>query len=199
MQLWATFRPTKYKFHYVAPQFYIFRRTVWIAPNFLHWNAHIFLFGLILRDIPNSITPQTTLRLLPIPVGLLVIPCTRQCRRPPLPHTPSPFVSCPGQRNRRRPVPVPVTGVRYNSLLWMCALNTLIWPDQCNYQMNFKMNIHYISSLLVTTSTQPPFEPPGPECYMQSECEVGCCYTLTGEILWDHLFTEGSTKIGEYR
>ena len=25
--------------------------------------------------------------------------------------------SCPGQRNRRRPVPVPVTGVRYNSLL----------------------------------------------------------------------------------
>ena len=25
--------------------------------------------------------------------------------------------SCPGQRNQRRPVPVPVTGVRYNSLL----------------------------------------------------------------------------------
>ena len=28
-----------------------------------------------------------------------------------------------------RPVPVPVTGVRYNSLLWMCTLNTLTWPD----------------------------------------------------------------------
>ena len=25
--------------------------------------------------------------------------------------------SCSGQRNRRRPVPVPVTGVRYNSFL----------------------------------------------------------------------------------
>ena len=43
---------------------------------------------------------------------------------------PSPlFVSCPGQRNQWRPVPVPVTGVRYNSLLWMCTLNTLTWPD----------------------------------------------------------------------
>ena len=105
----------------------MFRRTVQIAPNFLHWNAHIFLFDLILRDIPNSITPQTTLRLLPIPVGLLVLPCTCQCRRPPL--LPSPFFSCPGQRNWRRSVPVPVTGVRYNSLLWMCTLNTLTWPD----------------------------------------------------------------------
>ena len=37
-------------------------------------------------------------------------------------------LSCPRQRNQRRPVPVPVTGVRYNSLLWMCTLNTLTWP-----------------------------------------------------------------------
>ena len=85
---WATFRPTKLKFHYVAPQFFIFQWTVQMVPNFLHWNAHIFLFGLILRDIPNSITnsitPQTTLRPLPIPVGLLVFPCTCQCRRSPL-------------------------------------------------------------------------------------------------------------------
>ena len=88
-----------------------------------------FSFGLILRDIPNSITPQTTLRLLPIPVGLLVLPCTRQCRRPhPTPYALPLFPSCPGQRNRRRPVPVPVTGVRYNSLLWICTLNTLTWP-----------------------------------------------------------------------
>ena len=38
-------------------------------------------------------------------------------------------MTCPGQSNQRRPVPVPVTGVRYNSLLWMCTLNTLTWPD----------------------------------------------------------------------
>ena len=75
--IWATFRPTKFKFHYVASQFFIFRRTAQIAPNVLHWNAHIFLFGLILRDIPNSKTPQTTLRLLAIPVGLPVLPYTR--------------------------------------------------------------------------------------------------------------------------
>ena len=106
------------KFHYVAPQFFIFRRTVQIAPNFLHWNVHIFLFGLILRDIPNSITPRITLRLLPIPV---------QAVPPPPPYSLPPFVPCPGQKNRRRPVPVPVTGVRYNSLLWMCTVNTLTW------------------------------------------------------------------------
>ena len=123
--IWATFRPTKFKIHYVAPQFFIFfGGTVQIAPNFFHWNAHIFL----LRDIPNFITPQTTLRLLPIPVGLLVLPCTWQCRWfPLLPLTF--FFPCPGQRNWRRPVPVPVTGVRYNSLLRMCTLNTLTWPD----------------------------------------------------------------------
>ena len=32
--------------------------------------------------------------------GLLVLPCTRQCRLSPL--TPSSFFSCPGQRNRRK-------------------------------------------------------------------------------------------------
>ena len=115
------------KFHYVAPQFLIFGRTVQIAPNFLHWSTHIFLLGLILRDTPNSIIPQTTLCLLPIPVRLLVLPCTRQCKQSPPP--PTHLFSCPGQRNRQSPVPVPVTGVRYNSLLWMCTLNTLIWPD----------------------------------------------------------------------
>ena len=88
---WATFRPTKFKIHYIAPQFFIFWRTVQIAPNFLHWHVNIFLFGLILRDIPNSITPQTTLRLLPIPVGLLVLPCICQCWGPPLLPSPPPF------------------------------------------------------------------------------------------------------------
>ncbi|XP_041361373.1 36.4 kDa proline-rich protein-like [Gigantopelta aegis] len=47
-----------------------------------------------------------------------------------------------------------------------------------------------------TVATTTPFEPPGPECSMQSECEMGCCYTLKGDILWDHLFREGSAKIG---
>ena len=114
-----------------------------------------------------------------IPVGLLVLPCTRQCRRSPLtpstcdrfrsdcsyslvpasaggpPLLPPPatdfgrtartplyppvqavhpyslplFFSCPGQRNQWKPVSVPVTGVHYHSLLWMCTLNTLTWPD----------------------------------------------------------------------
>ena len=57
-----------------------------------------FSFGLILRDIPNSITPQNTLCLLPIPVGLLILSCTRQCRRSPLYSLP-PFFYCPGLRN----------------------------------------------------------------------------------------------------
>ena len=85
-----------------------------------------FSFGLILRDIPNSITSQTNLRLLQIPVGLLILPCIRQCRWSPL--TPSPFFFL--SRNWQRLVPVPMTGVRYNSLLWMCTLNTLTWCDQ---------------------------------------------------------------------
>ena len=110
------FQPTKFKFHYVAPQFNFSAE----RPNCAKFPslkcAHISLW-LNPTDIPNSITPQTTLRLLPIPVGLLVLPCTRQCRRFPLTPSPSLFFSCPRQRNWRRSVPVPVTGVRYNSLL----------------------------------------------------------------------------------
>ena len=45
------------------------------------------------------------------------------------PTWPDPTESCPGQRNRRGPLPVTMTGVRYNSLLWMCTLNTLTRPD----------------------------------------------------------------------
>ena len=43
---WPNAWSTKFKTHYVAPQFFIFRRTVKIAPTFLHWNAHIFFFWL---------------------------------------------------------------------------------------------------------------------------------------------------------
>ena len=43
---------------------------------------------------------------------------------------PHPFYPAPEQRNWRKPVPVPVTGVCYNSLFWMCTLNTLTWPNK---------------------------------------------------------------------
>ena len=85
IQQLSYFRPTKFKTHYVAPQFFIFQRTVQIA--FIEMRTYLS-FGLILRDIPNSITSQNTLRLLPILVGLLVLPCTRQCRRSPHPLLP---------------------------------------------------------------------------------------------------------------
>ena len=125
---WSYFRPSKFKTYYLAPQFFIFRRTVQIAPNFLHWNAHIFLFWLNPTGHSKLHNTSNTLRLLPIPVGLLVLPCTRQCRPPPPPYS------------QRKPVPVPVTGVRYNSLLWMCMLNTLTWPDlTCSVSM---YNLH---------------------------------------------------------
>ena len=91
-----------------------------------------FSFGLILRDIPYSITHQTTLRLQVSDSGRtartpLYPPV--QAVRPLLPLPPLPPPPRPGQRNRRRPVPVPVTGVIYNRLLWMCTLNTPTWPD----------------------------------------------------------------------
>ena len=76
-----------------APQFYIFQWTVQFAPTFHHWNVHIFLFGLILRDIQSPLTP-------------------------------SPFFFLSWTE-----VPVPMTGMRYISLLWMCTINTLTWPD----------------------------------------------------------------------
>ena len=50
------------------------------------------------------------------------------------PLTSSPlFFPSPRQRNRQRPVPVPMTGV-HPSLLSMCTLNTLTWPDLKHWQ-----------------------------------------------------------------
>ena len=44
--IWATIQPTKFKFHYVAPQFFIFWRTVQIAPKFPSMKyAHISLLA----------------------------------------------------------------------------------------------------------------------------------------------------------
>ena len=55
-------------------------------------------------------------------------PCTLQCSRPPPPPLLTPPVF-PVPDRGTRPVPVPVTCVSYNSLLWMCTLNSLTWPD----------------------------------------------------------------------
>ena len=51
-----------------------------------------FSFGLILRDIPNSITPQNTLRLLPIAVQAVSLPTL----------LPPSLFSCPGTCARDR-------------------------------------------------------------------------------------------------
>ena len=104
--IWSTFRPTTFKFHYVAPQFFIFRRTIQIAPNFLHWNAHIFL---LLNPTGHSKFHNTSNH---------PPPTTDSGRTahtplyPPMQAVPpySPHFTCP-------------------SLLWMCTLNTLTWPD----------------------------------------------------------------------
>ena len=52
-----------------------------------------------------------------------------QAAPPPPPYSLPPFLFLSQQRNQQRPVPVPMTGVCYNSLLWMCTLNTVTWPD----------------------------------------------------------------------
>ena len=127
--IWATFRPTKFKTHYVAPQFYFFGRPSKLRQNFLHWNARIFLFWLNptghskFHNTSNHPLPATNSNgtaHTPLYPPVQVVP-------PLLP--PTIFFSCPGQRNQWRPVLVPMTGVCYNSLLWMCPLNTLTWPD----------------------------------------------------------------------
>ena len=69
---------------------------------FIEMRTYSFFFCLILRDIANSKTPENTLRLLPIPFGMLVLPCTRHYRRFP-PYPPPSLFPCPGQRNRRAP------------------------------------------------------------------------------------------------
>ena len=121
------------------PAAFIFRRNVQIAPNFLHWNAHIFLFWLNptghskFHNTSNHPPPATDSgRTAHTPM----YPSVQAA--PPLTPFP-PFFPCPGQRNRRRLVPVPMTGVRYNSLLWMCTLNTLTWPDLTRRHLCFSI------------------------------------------------------------
>ena len=107
------------------------------APNFLHWNTHIFLFGLILRDISNSITPQTTLRLLPIPVGLLGIPCTRQCRWAPL--TPFFFLL-----SRTEELVKAGTCARDRHALQLLALNVHVKHSDLTWQETEKRRVIYL-------------------------------------------------------
>ena len=66
--------------------------------------------------------------------------------------------SCPGQRNRQRSAPVPMTGVHYNSLLWMCMLNTLTWPD-------------LVKQLYLTTSLSLVF------CFYHTRDKLGSVWT----------------------
>ena len=54
----------------------------------------------------------------------------------------------------RRPVPVPMTGVCYNSLLWMCMLNTLTWPDKNGQILNYNSSEHNLQLHLVWHHTQ---------------------------------------------
>ena len=109
------------------------------------WNAHIFLFGLTLRDIPNSITPLTTLRLLPIPVGLLVLTCIHQCKRspPPPPPPPPPYLCF---LSRTQEPAKSGTCARDRRALQQLVLNVhvkhsdLTWPNgqECNFGQHTK-------------------------------------------------------------
>ena len=124
------FRPTKITralFSSILP----FDRLSKIAPNFLHWNAHIFLFWLNHTGHSKFHNTSNTLHLLPTLVGLCVLSCTRQCLVvPPPPYSLPPFFPVPDRETSKGwLVPVPVTGMHYNILLWMCTLNTLTWPD----------------------------------------------------------------------
>ena len=126
----ATFWPTKFKTYYIAPKFY-FRQTVEIAPNFLHWNVHICLLWLNPTGHSKHLKPPSACYRSRLYCSYSLVPAS--AGGPPLLHSPPyslpSFFSCPWQRNWWRPVPVPMTGMHYNSLLWMCMLNTLTWPD----------------------------------------------------------------------
>ena len=156
------FRPTKFKTHYIASQFFIFH-----GPSKLRQIAFIEMciylsFGLILQDIPNSITPQNTLHLLAILVRLLVLPCTCQCRRFPPPLLPPPFLSL-----SRTEEPVKAGACAHDRCaLHKLALNVhvkhfdLTWPDltwhclwtQITKQICFWNRFRFFKFLLSNTS-----------------------------------------------
>ena len=58
-----------------------------------------------------------------------------------VPHTPSPSPPLFFLSRTEEPVPVLVTDMRYNSLLWIRTLNTLTWPDLTWSDISFDVNI----------------------------------------------------------
>ena len=121
--IWATFRPTKFKFSLRSstilnfsadrlncakfPSLKCTHISLWLNPT-----GHCKFHNTSNYPPPDTDSGRTGRTPLYPPMQAV----------PPYPL----FFPCP---NRRRPVvPVPVTGVRYNSLLWMCTLNTLTWP-----------------------------------------------------------------------
>ena len=120
--IWDTFRPTKFITHYVAPQLYFSAN----RPNC----ANISLIEwLNPRGHSKFHNTWNHLRLVPIPFGLLVLPCTPQCRRFLL--LPPPFFS---------PLPAKAsTCARDRRALHQLALNVhvkhsdLTWPDLLSF------------------------------------------------------------------
>ena len=114
-----------------------------IAPNFLHLKcAHIpfWLNPTGHSKFHNPVTPSAYYRHRSDCSYSLVPASAGRRSSSALPN----FVSCPGKRCRRRPVSVSVTGVRYNSLFWMCTLNSLIWPDMKLVSVYTILNIIFL-------------------------------------------------------
>ena len=90
--------------HHVAPQIVL---VGW--PNYTHIS-----FWLNPTGHSKFHNTSNIIHLLPTPVRLLVLSCTRQCRQPPSYSLPPFFFffTC-----------------ACDCLLWMCTLNTLTWPD----------------------------------------------------------------------
>ena len=104
------FRSTKFRFHYVALTILYFSAD---RPNSIIEMRTQSKFHNTSNHPPPVTDSGRTVRT-PLYPPVQAVP---HFSPPPPPPPPFYFYSCPGQRNRRRTVPVPVTGVRYNSLL----------------------------------------------------------------------------------
>ena len=124
-----------------------------------------FSFGLILQDIPNSITPQTTFGLLPTLVRLLVLPCTHQCRWSP-PYSLPPFFFL----SRTEEPMKSGTCAHDRHVLQQLARNVHIkhsdlpWPDMtCTtkfkgpYEVDKSTSWHLVHSTKINSFIQPMF------------------------------------------
>ena len=143
-----TFGLLNSKFHYVAPQLFIFRHTVQIEPNSLHWNAHIFLFWLNptghskFRNTSNHPPPATDSgRTACIPL----YPPVQAVPPPPL--LPFPFFPVPDRRALQQlalNVHVKHSDLNWPDLSWLdLTWPVLTWPD-----------LRYISHIVVKGETR---------------------------------------------